>query len=284
MGDLFKQKKQETGVQVVADPYAGVRSGLTSWLEQNIGKAGPTYTGDMVSKMSPYEEESLKWLKDYSAGGPSATRTAATGEINKTLSGAYADPTTSPYYQAMKAEAEQNQKVAQKSIADEAAGGGRYWTGARLKLQGEEAGKTSNYLNQILGTLSEAERQRMLQVLPYAQQFATQEEQAPLQKATALQSLGGLPRTIQDAYNQAIYNEWVATNRQWPMQIGQMASGVQQPPVYAQTGYSPSGAQQLAPWLGKAAQTAMYAAMFANPATAPAAAATAPFALASWAQ
>ena len=262
MGDLFSQKKQTAEVTEVADPYKSVREPYLSWLSGQIGKTGPSYTGEMTAPMSDQEKQSLDWLKSYSAGGPSATRTAATAEINKTVGGQY-DPTTSPYYQAVKAEAARNQKEAQESIADQAAGGGRYWTGARLKVQGNEAGKTTNYLNEILGTLSEAERQRMIQVLPYAQQFANEEEQAPLQKATALQTLGALPRNIQQAQDTAAQNQWQQSVYQYPMDIAQLAGGMaQNGPTYAPTTYAPSAAQQMAPWLGQAAQALMFSNLF----------------------
>jgi len=256
MGGLFKQKKTTPEVATVADPYGGVRSGLTSWLESQIGKPAEQYKGEMVSGMSPYEKESLKWLTSYGSQVPSVLRTTASSEIQKSLTGGY-DPTTSPYYQAVKAEAARNLQDVQKGVADEAAGGGRYWTGARLKVQGEEAGKTANYLNQLLAQQAENERQRQISVLPYAQSFAEAEEQAPLQKATAMQTLGALPRTISDAQNQAIYQEWLRATQQYPMQVAQMASGVQQAPVYGQVGYQQSPFQQyIQPWL-TAAQNAM---------------------------
>lgn len=253
MSGLFGQKEQTQKVAEVADPYKSVREPYLGWLSGQIGKTGPTYAGETTAPMSDYEKESLNWLKNYSEGGPSATRTAATGEINKTLSGAYADPTTSPYYQAIKAEAARNLKDTQKNIASNAAGGGNYWTGARLNVQGNESAKTTNSLNTTLGTLAQQERQNMLNVLPQANAFATAEEQAPLQKATALQTLGALPREIQQAQDTAAQNQWQQAVYQYPLDIASLAAGQAQAPVYAQTGYAPSTAQQMALWLGKAA-------------------------------
>ena len=121
----------------------------------------------------------------------------------------------------------------------------------------------------------------MLGVLPQAGAFATQEEQAPLQKATALQTLGALPRNIQQAYDTALQQQWQQSQYQYPLDIAGLAAGQSQPPVYAQSGYSPSAAQSatsgIAPWLS----LAMQAAMFSNPATAPVAAATMPMTMAS---
>lgn len=263
MSGLFDQKKQNTEVSVAADPYKSVREPYLNWLSGQIGKPGPTYTGEMVAPLSKQQDQSLSWLDQYASGGPASTRTAAEGEINKTLSGAYSDPTTSPYYQAVKAEAARNLKDTQRNIASNAAGGGNYWTGARLGVQGKEASNTANSLNQTLGTMALQERQNMLNTIPQALNAATQTETAPLQKATALQSLGALPQTQQQAIDTALQQMWQQSQYQYPMSIAQIAQGTQQAPVYAQTGYAPSTAQQLAPWLGLAAQAAMFA---ANPA------------------
>lgn len=258
MSFLFESKKQEPEVKEVADPYKGIREKTTSWLEGQVGKPGPSYGGELVAPMSDYENQSLGWLKDYAAGGPSETRTLAQNEVKKTLTGGY-DPTTSPYYQAVKAEASQNLKDTQKSISDEAAGGGRYWTGARLGVQGKATTDTTNKLNEVIGSLVDQERNRMTGILPMADQLANEEEQAPLQKAQALQTYGALPRNIQQAYDTALLQEWTKSNYDYPLQIGSMAAGVQQPPTYAQVGYSPSPMSQLASWLSPVASSAINA-------------------------
>ena len=258
MSKLFESKKETPEVTAVADPYKGIRDSVTGWLQGQVGKAGPSYGGELTAPMSPYEEQSLGWLKDYSAAGPSETRKNATNEVNKTLTGGY-DPTTSPYYQAVKAEAAANLKDTQKGIADEAAGGGRYWSGARLGVQGKAATDTTNKLNEVIGSLADQERNRMTSVLPMADQLATEEENAPLNKANALQTYGALPRNIQQAYDTALLQEWTKANYDYPLSIGSMASGVQQAPVYAQSGYSPSVGSQLASWLSPVASAGINA-------------------------
>ena len=178
-------------------------------------------------------------------------------EIGKTLTGQY-DPATSPYYQAVKAEAAKNLAETQKSISGKAAGGGRYWTGARLEQQQEAASENARGLNTLMGSLAENERQNRLNVLPQAFQYGQAEQQLPLQKATAFQTLGGLPRAIEQMVNQANYQEWLRSQVDYPMQIGGMAMGTQQPPVYQQKPPSAisqlmsgvgSGVGQIAPWL-----------------------------------
>ena len=266
MSHWFSQKKQTPEVATVADPYKSVREPYLSWLSGQIGKPGPTCSSEMVAPLSDQQNQSLSWLDQYASGAPAATRTAAEGEINKTLSGAYSDPTTSPYYQAVKAEAARNLKDTQKNIASNAAGGGNYWTGARLGVQGKEASNTTNSLNQTLGTMALQERQNMLSVIPQALAAATQSEQAPLQKATALQTLGALPQTYQQAIDTALQQQWQQSQYDYPLSIAQLAAGQSQAPVYGQVGYSASPFQQatsaITPWLGLAAQSGMFSNMF----------------------
>jgi hypothetical protein len=244
--NLFKSKKETPEVAVVADPYRDVREKLNAWLTGSTGIGQPTeqYKKELVAPMSKQEEGSLDWLEEYTKAGPSATRTAATAEIGKVLGGQY-DPTTSPYYQAVKAEAARNLEKSMADIKDASAAQGRYTTGARISEQAESAKDIALGLNTVLGQLADQERQRMISVLPYASEFATAEEQAPLQKATALQSLGALPRVTQQAYDEAVYNEWLRSTQEWPLNIGQLSAGVQQAPLYGQTGYSPSMFSQL---------------------------------------
>lgn len=251
MGKSFFSSKKETAeVSPIADPYKDVREKLVSWLSgpTGIGQPAEQYKGELVAPASKQEEESLDWLSKYTAGGPSATRTAATTEIGKILGGQY-DPTTSPYYQAVKAEAARNLEKSMADIADVAASKGRYMTGARVGEQAEASRDIALGLNTVLGQLAEQERQRMFGVLPIAGEFATAEEQEPLRKTAALQEFGALPRSIQQAYDQAIYNEWLRSTQEWPLNIAQLAAGVQQAPLYGQVGYTPSTFSQMLPSL-----------------------------------
>lgn len=243
--NFFKSSKSSPEVSVVADPYKKVRESLVDWLGGQVGKPGKTYPGELVAPMSEPEQKSQAYLEQYASGTPSTTRQLGKQEIESTLSGEY-DPSKSPYYQAVKAEMARNLEDTQKSIADMAAGGGRYWTGARLGEQREAQTDYLSSLNTFLGQLAESERDKKLQVLPQALQYATEEEQEPLRKTAALQEFGALPRTIQQAIDQALYNEYLRTEQDYPLAIAQLAAGVQQAPLYGQVGYSPSMFSQLA--------------------------------------
>lgn len=254
ISELLKgDKKKGGGTSVAADPYGRLREPLIDWLAPQIGQPGKSYTGEMVAPLSEQEGQSFDFLRKYGEQGYGETFKNAQGEINKTLTNQY-DPTTSPYYQAVKAQSAKNLEETQRNISSNAAGGGRYWTGARLEQQGKAAQESELGLNTLLGTLSENERQRRIDVLPQALQFGKAEQELPLQQATAYQALGALPRNIKQAGDTATQNEWLRSQVEYPMQIANMAAGIQTPPTYQQN--PPSGIQQLLTGAGSAAGSA----------------------------
>lgn len=252
MSGLFSSKKQTPDFSTVYDPYAGIRGQSSSWLQSQIGKTAPAYEGEMVAPLSEQENQSFDYLNKYVTQQPSESTQLARNEIKKTLTGQY-DPTTSPYYQSVKAEAARNLQDSLSGISSDAAGGGRYWSGARLAQQGEARTDVANALNTLLGQMSENERARRLTAAQQAQSLGQEETALPLQQATALQGLGALPRENQQAYNEAAYNEWLR-QQQYPLQIAQLASPyATYSPTVAETGYTPSTFSQIAPYLGAAA-------------------------------
>lgn len=251
---FFSGSERSTGVTTAADPYKDVREPLVRYLGDNLGKVD-TYQKDMVAPLSAPESKSLDFLSSYSDQPRSTTFHVGKDQIEKTLSGNY-DPTTSPYYQAVKAEAANNLKEQNEFIKDQAAGGGRYWTGARLEQQADAAADTTRGLNTVMGGLAEKERSNQLATLPMALEFLRSEEEDPLRKAGALQTYGALPREIEQAILGSNYDEWIRSNFTQPGNVAQIAGGVQQAPVYAEQGYEPSMFSKVFSPLATAAATA----------------------------
>jgi len=238
--NLFKSKRVGTKLETLYDPFANVRSKLSSWLGERIGKPAERYPGEIVAPMGEEEKRSFDWLRKYGEQGVPEGRQLAMGELRKTMAGEY-DPSTSPYYQAVKATAQKNLEETLGDIASEAAGRGMYHTGARRELQTTARTDVTQALNELLGGMAETERARRFQAVPLAQQIGAYEEALPLQKAAAFQQLGALPRAIQQAMNEAAYNEWLRSTQEYPLQIAQLVSPfVGQQPIFGQVGYRPS--------------------------------------------
>lgn len=240
MSGLFKQKKTTPEYMTTYDPFSEVRSKLSSYLSGQIGKPAEQYKGEMVAPKTTQETQSLDWLKKYADQGTSEGMGLANEEVRKTMTGYY-DPSTSPYYQAVKAESARNLANTQADIGSQAAGGGRYWGGARLQQQQEAGSESARGLNTMLGQMAETERGRRFEAIPYAAALGQYQEQQPLDKAQALQQYGGLDRTLQQAQDEAVYNEWLRSTQDYPLQIAQLSQGLAaQQPIMSQVGYQPS--------------------------------------------
>lgn len=240
--NLFKSKKssEPTGPQfeVLYDPFAGSRGKLNTYLEEQIGKPGPKYEGERVAPITDLEQKTIEKassIADRPEKGQSLL--LAEDEIKKTLSGEY-DPSTSPFYQAVKAESERNFEQTKERIGDAAAGGRRYFSGARLKATADAATDSQIALDKMLGSLAENERQNRLNVIPQALSAESQAQNQPLKQALALQEIGALPRELQQAVLDAMYEEFILSEYEYPLNIAQLASGpAQQEPIFVQQGY-----------------------------------------------
>ena len=222
--------------EVVADPYKDVREPLVGFLNKRIGQPGPTYSGQRVAGMSDPERASIDFLNQYQTGarGLGETGRAAKGEIMKTLEGNY-DPSTSPYYQAVKAEAERNLSKTKEGIADRQAGAGGFFSGATQQMMTDADIGVNQYLAAVMGDLAEKERQNMLGVIPQAYAMDVAERNIPLETAMNLQAYGSLPRMLEQAGLDTGYEDWFLSNIQYPMDIANLSAGVQTPPTYQRT-------------------------------------------------
>lgn len=244
MGNFFSDLFDTGGdLEVAADPYGGARTKLLKYLTGSptdpsdmglIGKPGPKYPGKKTASLSDAEMKSLNFLDQYGGTQYGSTMGAAKKEIEKTLGGDY-DPVNSPYYQSVKAEAERNLDKTNKAIASNSAGAGRYYTGARMKGQREASTDVYNNLNTVLGGIAQTERQNRLNVLPQAQELAKTEANLPLQKATAFQSLGALPRNVEQADINATIEDWLRSEYQYPQNMLNLIAGIQTPPTYRES-------------------------------------------------
>lgn len=221
-------------VSTISDTYGKLRDPFVNYLTTQIGKPGPVYGGETTAPIAPLEQQSLAKVQDYANQGPNATIQAGEKQIQDTLGGNY-DPQTSVYYQAMKAAAAQNLTDTNKSIASDAAAGGRYFSGSRIKQQGRAATDQATNLNAILGTEANNERNRQISVLPEALSYGQASQDMPLKEASALQTLGALPRTLQQNTDNAALENFYKSQYDYPLSILQMIAGVQDPPTQTVT-------------------------------------------------
>lgn len=247
------------GVKTVADPYGSLRQPYIDWLQGQIGKSGPTYGGEITAPITSQETDSLGKVNDFANSDITQNKTykSANDFTNSFLNDNF-DPSTSPYYQAIKATANTNLQDTNNQIASDAAGGGRYWTGARLKQQGRASTAVNENLNTTLAQLQQQNTQQKLGLIPQALTMANTEQQQPLQQAAAEQTFGALPRNLQQNTDNALLNQFYQSQYQYPLNIAQIIAGVQQPPVYQQNpnSWTQNATQAYMKLLGQGVQAA----------------------------
>lgn len=257
MSDFFSSSDQAPApVTTLADPYGAVRNPLVNTLGSQIGKPGQSYSGELVAPTDSQQNQSLTALGQYANRAPSPTYQSGENQINKTINGNY-DPSTSPYYQAIKAQSAQNMQATNRQIDNQTAGGGQYWGGQRGQEQQQAATSNNNNLNSTLAGLQQQNTQNQVALTPYALQAGQNDMNAPLQTAAALQQYGALPQAYQQALDTANYQNWQSANIQQPLAIEQLAAQVQQAPLYGQDSYQASPFSQIvnSPLSGPALQS-----------------------------
>jgi len=261
MGKLFKSKKPRVETKVVEIPeYKKVRQKVANTLLGYIGSPAPKYPYQRIADFTPDEKEYFTKARQWARqSGLSPTYSLAKGEVTKTLTNQY-DPTTSLFYKAMRDAALYNLQKSLDRIADFSAGGGRYWTGARARLQQEATTQTTNELNRILGNLAQQERQNRLAVLPYATSIGQYEEMLPLRRASVLQDIGELQRRLAQARLDEMYRQWMFENMQWPQSWLNLGLGmIQGEPISIQNIVRPGRQSLFSKFAGPLATAAGYA-------------------------
>jgi len=183
---------------------------LKDWLSSQL-KSTSGYTGKLTADETAQEKQSTSLLQKYLDSSDSSLTTAAKKEYSDTLSSDKYDPASSGYYQAVKAEANKNLADTQSNIASQAAGGGSYWSGARLKAQSDSAEDTANSLNQTIYSLANQERQNKLTAASSAADLGQQETETDLKKAAAAQEYGSLERTLEQSNLDKLYSDYLNT-------------------------------------------------------------------------
>lgn len=184
-----------------------VSGGLDSY------QPGSAYGGNLNFAGSPtgQEQSSLDMLTKFlGMPGTGGLYDQASGQISDTLSGKYADPSTSPFIQAMS-------KLAQNNLNDQITqergtrgARGTYYTDAGVQAEGKMRTRSLDTLNALIGKFSQDERQNMLNAVPFAQQLDQYKNMTvPLQKIGAGQTYGSLSRLIQQANLESQYQDYL---------------------------------------------------------------------------
>ena len=219
MGCFTKEEKvvqDQPQIVELPDPMADYRSELAEAAkapaQKRLALAGTTYQGPLTAALSEYEQQGLGTLGEYLKSAPateSPLYQASSDEILKTLQGTEYDPVNSDYYRAYRTQVIRELEDAKDRLAARASAGDKLFGGGRIKTEGEmEEGAVGN-MAVLLGQMQERERERRLGAVPQALELTRYGEEAPVSRVTAAETLGALPRLVEQASMDAEYQEWI---------------------------------------------------------------------------
>jgi hypothetical protein len=195
---------------------------------------GALYTGPRVAGMSAPEQTGINKLNQaLNINTPGPLFAQGKGEVSNILSGAYTNPETSPYIQAMQAIMDRNlQGQIDKSRLGAGARGSFYGT----KAMEEETGLRQKSLEdrglQIADMINK-ERDRMTAMVPEAKAYANYENvEFPMAQVGASQQYGALPRAVEQADMESQYQDWTRGRGELATTTGQALAASKSGPDY----------------------------------------------------
>lgn len=206
---MAKAKTSITTLDTRTGEQKAVDSAMSSWITKYLPgfTPGVPYTGTFTAGMSGQEASSLDYLQQYlDSPGYGDLMKSAANELTTTLNGGY-DPATSPFYKSMRDAAMQEQTDARDTMNQQLGARGKYFSSEALKEERELGTRTTNYLQGILGQLSESERARRLNAVPQA--VAVDQAMSPLNKVAAAQQYGQLPRLLEQDQLTREYQDFI---------------------------------------------------------------------------
>lgn len=209
--------KKETGGESVS-----ATSNLPAWLRAWAKKygqnyvPGESYSGTLSAGMTSQESTGLDQLtKLLSQPAIGDLFNAGKNQIMSTLSGTYADPSKSPFIQAMTTMSNRTLQDQIDAMRRNRGALGKYFHSETMGDESRLRGNTIDYLNTLVGKFSDEERARMFQAAPIAQ--AMDEYQmltAPLTQIGASQTYGSLERTIEQADYDRMYQDYLRKRKE----------------------------------------------------------------------
>jgi hypothetical protein len=186
----------------IVDPLATEKRTAATSLLDLFKQGTPTIPALSVAGMTPTEQTAQDILSQWVGTTPEGY-SAALPELIKTATGGYTDITKTPWFEPVVQRGTEEMNLAANRIARMLQKGGMLTSGpgesilARTIREGGE---------NIVGTLAPyAQTARGEQMNAIVQLLSGVENQNILQQLAATQAYGGLPRQIQDAINQALY-------------------------------------------------------------------------------
>lgn len=195
-----KKKKTLTLEEMMTQNQKDAENYLTNYFKQYGSQytPGASYSG-LSTMMTPtgQEQMGLSSLTQLLSSGMPTSLTNAETEVNKQLTGKY-DPTTSEYYKATRTSIDRERQKALAQAKNQAAAYGYRSSGAEQRALGDVETDTYNKVAELIGQLTESERNRTSNAVNQALNVASAQESIPLNRIAASQQYGGLTRQLEN--------------------------------------------------------------------------------------
>ena len=156
------------------------------------------YEGELSAPMTGIETGAQDLLQQYMGSGTPSSLTAANKYTTDVLQGAY-DPTSSPYYIAMKKQMLKDAEQAGTAVRQSAATRGMLHSDPRRVEERKTSENFADQINTLLGSMFEAERGRMGQAAGMSPSLAGAMTNIPQQKITTGATVGAIPRQVEQS-------------------------------------------------------------------------------------
>lgn len=189
---------------------------------------GKGYTGKLSAEASPFETQGLDFLSQFmNSPGTGELFSAGKQQIADTLGGKFMNPEESPFIKAMSNLSKMNLRDEIDASRARRGARGTYFTRSALKEEGNIENRSLANLDAIIGDFINTERGRQFSAVPIAQTLDQYENvDLPLQKVSSSQTLGALPRLLEQADLERQYGDF---QRQQKELAGVAGSAAQQP-------------------------------------------------------
>jgi len=175
---------------------------------ERIGLTGQKYPGPLMAALSEIEETGLGELRDYMGKPPSTEGelfTSSVDSILKTLSEEGDEEYRKAYKTKMLGELEEGLDL----LAARTSARDKYFGGGRIATSGEMIEDYLAELAVIQAEQDELAKERKLRAVQQALGLAEFEEAAPVRRVAVSQTLGALPRLVEQEGLDVEYQEWL---------------------------------------------------------------------------
>lgn len=222
---IFKGKtSQPVNIDTRNPQRQQIDSFLANFLQQygSQYQPGKAYPGKLSAPMSGYESQGLdQFLAQYLNQPDQSSQTGDVRNLlNKTITGGF-DPGTSQYYQALRDTANYNNRRAVTQSNADFGARGKFFSTAATNKTGDINAQTSIGLNNSLAQLADQERTRQMGAVGPALGLEQYLTQLPLAKASAATTIGALPRELQQADLERMYQDF----KRQQTELGNVVSG-----------------------------------------------------------